>query len=667
MSEREQIRKRAQILREQIEKHNYHYHVLDDPLITDSEFDKLLRELIAIEEKYPELKTADSPTQRVGGKPLASFDTAIHKIPMLGLDNAFTKDELFDFDRRVRWGLNQESIDYVAELKIDGLAVSLQYENGVFVRGATRGDGYQGEDITQNLKTIPAVPLRLSKPLTIEVRGEVYMPRQAFIRLNEEREKKSLPPFANPRNAAAGSVRQLDPAVAAARPLSIFIYALGANSLEEVNTHLEALTLLKELNFKVNPHYRLCCGINEVWEYCRSWLEGKRFDLDYEIDGLVVKVNSFSGQQRLGVTGRSPRWAIAFKFPAEEAVTEVQKVEVNVGRTGALTPVAHLRPVRLAGSIIKRVSLHNEDFLKEKDVLIGDKVVIHKAGDIIPEVVRVLKDERQGNEIKFEMPTSCPACNAAVRRLPGEAAWRCLNPRCPAQAVERIVHFASRKAMDIEGLGPAVAEQLFKAGLVSDVADLYFLELDPLLKLERIATKSATNLLQAIEKSKSNPLHRLLYGLGIRFVGEKAARLLAEHFGSLEKLISANQKSLTAVEEIGPKIAASIVSFFRLDGSRQVLKKLKKAGVNLKQERRQKSSQPLIGKTFVLTGTLEQFSRQEAKKIIEEKGGRVTGSVSRRTDYLVVGQNPGKKLEEAHKLEVSILTESELLALLDRS
>lgn len=666
MFSKEDAKKRAVFLQQKLEEHNYRYHVMDDALISDSEFDRLMQELSGLEERYPDLKTADSPTQRIGGAPLPAFSAVRHKVRMFGLDNAFNEQELLDFDRRISKRLGSDSVDYVVELKIDGLAVSLQYEAGFFVKGATRGDGYSGEEITANLRTIPAVPLRLSEPVTMEVRGEVYMSHRAFEDLNEQRLAKHLSLFANPRNAAAGSMRQLDSTVTARRSLGIFVYGLGDHTGQQATTHFDMLSYLESLNFTVSPHVRLCHGIKPALDYCRYW-QAKHFDLPYNIDGLVVKVNDFDYQQELGFTARSPRWAVAFKFPAAQTVTKVEKIEVNVGRTGALTPVAHLSPVNLDGSVVKRVSLHNEHILREKEVLIGDKVVIHKAGDIIPEIVRVIKEERCGSETEFKMPSRCPACGTRVSYLPGEAALRCLNPACPAQLVERIVHFASRRAMDIEGLGPAVAEQLFAAALVKDVGDLYFLEMDTLVTLERMAEKSARNLLRAIKKSTKNPLHRLLYGLGIKFVGEKAAKLLAQRFNSLECLSLATKDEMIDIPEIGPKIADSVCAFFNMETSSLIFEKLSHAGVNLDEpdelNEKDLSELPFDGKTFVLTGTLEQFSRQEAKELIQQKGGRVTSSISKHTDYLIVGANPGGKTAQAEKLGVSAITEEEFVTL----
>jgi len=665
LTSEEYAKRRLEELRHQIEEHNYRYHVLDDPLISDAEFDQLMRELQDLEDSFPHLVTADSPTQRVGGAPLESFTTVEHKVPMLSLENAFELGEIDDFQRRIQRLVGNQPVEYVTELKIDGLAVSLQYEDGRFLQGSTRGDGYTGEDITSNLKTISQIPMRLSEPVTIEVRGEVFINHDDFEQLNKKRYELGEQPFANPRNAAAGSVRQLDPRIAAGRPLKIFVYGTGEHNLN-VNTHYEMMNYLRHLRLPLNPHWNFCPDIDTVKDYCRHWME-KRRELDYDTDGVVIKVNQYRLHEVLGYTSRSPRWALAFKFPSEEAITRVNDIEVNVGRTGAITPVAILEPVQLAGSVVKRASLHNQDYLVEKDILIGDEVVIRKAGDIIPEVITVRHDSRTGKEIKFSMPNQCPACSQPVKRLPEEAAVRCLNPVCPAQVVERIVHFASRSAMDIEGLGPAVAEQLWNNGLVEDVGDLYFLKFDDLIKLDRMAEKSAQNLLDALEKSKQNPLYRLLFALGIRFVGEKAARLLAQHFKTLENISKASKRELEDLSEIGPKIAASIEDFFRQEQSKVILEKLRVAGLNFQEPEQESRKEDILeGKVLVFTGTLS-FSRNEAKKMVEERGGKVTNSLSSNTDYLVTGENPGSKVEKARGLEVDIIDEEYLKELLGLS
>jgi len=661
-------RQRVEELRRIIEYHNYRYYVLDKPEISDAEYDALMRELERLEEAHPELVTPDSPTQRVGGEPLEAFATVEHPIPLLSLANAFTEEELFHFDRRVRELTGEAKVEYVLELKIDGLAVALTYEGGIFVRGATRGDGYRGEDITANLKTIRSLPLRLQGeyPPLLEVRGEVFMPVAAYRRLNAEREARGEEPFANPRNAAAGSVRQLDPRIAASRSLDIFVYGIGIARGREFHTHSEVLAFLQEAGFKVNGHYVLCQGIEEVLAAVRRWDPQRRRDLPYEIDGLVIKVNSLALQERLGATAKSPRWAIAYKFPAEQAVTTVKDIIVSVGRTGVLTPTAVLEPVRLAGTTVGRAALHNLDYIREKDIRLGDRVVVQKAGDIIPEVVAVLPEARTGEEKEFQMPERCPACGAEVVRLPGEAAHRCTGLACPAQLQEGLLHFASRDAMAIDGLGPALIRQLVERGLVKNPADLYRLTREDLVGLERMGEKSAANLLAAIEASKKRPWDRLLFGLGIRYVGSRMAQLLAGHYPSLRALMAAGEEELTAIPEIGPKVAASIVRFFAEPQNQAVIAALEKAGVNTggKGEEREAGPKPLAGKAFVLTGTLARFTRSEAKELLESLGAQVRGSVSAKTDYVVVGANPGSKLTRARELGIPVLTEEEFEKLL---
>jgi len=654
----EQLKNRVLELRQEIEQHNYNYHVLDQPLIDDQSFDMLMRELQELEAAHPELQDPDSPTRRVGAKPLPAFEPLDHKIPMFGLDNAFSEEDLQDFDARVRRLTGLEKVEYLCELKIDGLAVSLQYEQGIFQRGATRGDGYTGEDITLNLRTIRQIPLQLPEGHSLEARGEVYINQAAFEQLNRQREEQGLLLFANPRNAAAGSLRQLDPRLAAARPLRIFVYGLGDHTLP-LATQAELLKFIEHLRLPVNPHHTVCEGPEEVWRYCQEWIE-KRHQLPYETDGMVVKVNRLDLQKSLGATARSPRWAIAYKYPPEEKTTRVLDIQVNVGRTGAITPVAFLEPVSLSGSIVQRASLHNEDLVAEKEVRIGDSVVIHKAGEIIPEILRVEKDKRSGAEKEFKMPRSCPSCSSKTVRLSGEAALRCLNPTCPAQLVEKLIHFASRRAMDIEGLGPAVAGMLYSEGLVSNVGDLYYLDTEQLARLERMAEKSASNLVAALEKSKENPLRRLIFGLGISFVGEKAARLLAERFGTLEALSEADEDDLTGIPEIGPKIAGAVTGFFRTPETGPVLDKLRGAGVNFTEPSKSSAAagEPdLSGKTFVFSGSMEQFTREQAAALVEGQGGKVSSSVSKKTDYLVAGDQPGSKLDRARELGVEVLDE----------
>lgn len=660
----EQARARVEELRREIRHHDYRYYVLDSPEINDAEYDELMRELRRLEELYPQLVTPDSPTQRVAGVPSEAFGTVVHSSPMLSLDNAFSPEDLLDFDRRVRSLLGGEQPEYVAELKIDGLSVALHYELGRFVRGATRGDGERGEDVTANLRAVRSIPLVLHPPggmvAELEVRGEVYMPVEAFRRFNREREEKGEPLFANPRNAAAGSVRQLDPRITAGRPLDTFIYEIRRWAPDPApGTQWEALEMLGRLGFKVNPHRRHCRDINEVIDYCRHWAE-HRHDVGYEMDGAVIKVNSFDQQRRLGATTHHPRWATAYKFPAEQATSRVRDIIIQVGRTGVLTPTALLDPVRLAGATVSRATLHNEDIIREKDVRIGDTVIVQRAGDVIPEVVAVVREKRTGGEQEFHMPDRCPVCGAEVVRLPGEVAVRCTGVACPAQLKEQLIHFASRDAMNIEGLGPAIITQLMDAGLVEDAADLYYLKYEDVVKLERMADKSARNLLEAIAATRDNPLHRLMYGLGIRYVGEKVSRVLADHFGSMDALAAAGQEELTAIPEIGPKIAASVVAFFRQEQTHRLLEKLRRAGIKMEERRAVPAREsPLAGKTVVFTGTLESVGRKEAEELVAFLGGRSSGSVSRQTDYVVVGANPGSKYDRARELGVRILTEEE--------
>ncbi|MFO7152906.1 MAG: NAD-dependent DNA ligase LigA [Bacillota bacterium] len=662
--------KRIKELRDLINYHNRQYYVYDNPVISDAEYDKLMRELEELEKKFPELITPDSPTQRVGGEPLPYFAQVVHRTPMMSLANAFSADELRDFHRRVV-GTVGEDVQYVVELKIDGLAISITYENGLFKTASTRGDGLVGEDVTQNVRTIKSVPLKLDfpegqAPAVLEVRGEVYLPKEDFRKLNEEREEEGLPLFANPRNAAAGSLRQLDPKITAKRPLAVFMYQLGYAEGVEFETHYEVLEFFKKIGLRVNPHVVLFDKFDDVVDYCLSWNE-KRHDLPYEIDGMVIKVNSLRQQEILGATAKSPRWAIAYKFPAEQKTTVVKDIIVRVGRTGVLTPTAILEPVRVAGSTVSKATLHNEDYIKEKDIKIGDTVIIHKAGDVIPEVVEVVKEKRTGKERDFEMPRRCPECGSEAIRLPGEAAYRCTNTTgCPAQIKRSIEHFASRDAMDIRGLGPAIVSLLISQGLIKDAADLYYLKREDLVPLERMGEKSAANLLSAIEESKKRPLDRLIYALGIPYVGSRTASLLSEAFGSISELEKATYEDLIKVPEIGDKIAESILAFFRQEQVRDLLARLKAAGVNMEAKKREEGPRPLEGLTFVLTGTLEKYTRQQAKELIEELGGRVTGSVSKKTDYVVVGKDPGSKYENALKLGIKILNEAEFEEMVEK-
>jgi len=647
-----------------LNQYNYEYYVLDNPSVPDAEYDRLMQELIALEEEYPELKTKDSPSQRVGGPALDAFAKVEHRVPMLSLGNAFNEGDLRDFDRRVRQEVG-DSVRYVCELKIDGLAVSLRYENGYFVQGATRGDGQTGEDITENLKTIRSIPLRLKEDVTIEVRGEAYMPKKSFELLNKQRSERGEELFANPRNAAAGSLRQLDPKIAASRSLDLFVYGIVNADELGIDSHSEGLDYLRKLGFKTNPERCLCANIGEVIDYVTSWHE-KRAALPYEIDGMVIKVDSFEQQEQLGATVKSPRWAIAYKFPAEEVVTKLIGIELSVGRTGVVTPTAVLEPVRVAGTTVQRASLHNESLIRAKDIMIGDYVVVKKAGDIIPEVVNVLPERRTGDELPFAMPTHCPECESELVRLEEEVALRCINPKCPAQIREGLIHFVSRNAMNIEGLGEKVIAQLFHEGLIEDVADLYTLTKEQLVNLERMGEKSATNLLNAIEASKETSLERLLFGLGIRHVGSKAAKILAQQFETMERLQEATKEELMAIHEIGEKMADSIVTYFASPEVAALIDELRSYGVNMaykgpKAISVSESTSSLAGKTVVLTGKLEALSRNEAKEKIEQLGGKVTGSVSKNTDLVIAGADAGSKLTKAQQLNIEIWDEARFL------
>jgi DNA ligase (NAD+) len=660
----EQVRERMEVLCKEIEMHNYNYYVLDMPTITDFEYDMLLRELEELEKQYPSLASPNSPTQRVGGLPQEGFKTVKHLTQMLSLANAFNEGELRDFDRRIRQSLPGEAVEYVLEQKIDGLAVNLYYENGIFVRGATRGDGENGEDITENLKTIHSIPLRLNKPVpSLEVRGEAYMPKASFARLNEARDELGEPLFANPRNAAAGTLRQLDPKVTASRRLDFFAYEFGHREGLELQRHVETLGLLRELGFQVAGEPRIFSNIDEAVQCCLQWND-RRFDLPYAVDGMVLKINSLAQRELLGATTKNPRWAIAYKFPPEQAVSTVRKIFVRVGRTGVLTPTAEFDPVQLAGTTVTRATLHNEDNIRNKDIRIGDRVLVQKAGDIIPEILSVLAEQRTGAEKPWSMPAQCPSCGSEVERAADESAVRCTNLACPAKLLEQLNHFASRNAMDIGGLGPKLNGQLLSAGLLRDPADLYSLRYEDLVKMERMGAKSAQNLLRSIEESKDRPLARLIYALGIRHVGERASKILAGHYQTLQALMEAPQEEITQLPEIGPKIAASVVFFFANEQNRQVIDKLIASGVNtVTLNSKETGDKPLAGKTFVITGTMESFTRQEAGEIVEKLGGKVSSSVSRNTDYVVVGENPGSKYDKAVTLGVQILDEEAFKAL----
>ncbi|GGP08018.1 NAD-dependent DNA ligase LigA [Oceanobacillus neutriphilus] len=659
---KQEIKDRMDSLVEILNQYGYSYYVLDNPTVPDSEYDKKSRELEKLEKEYPEFAREDSPTQRIGGEPLDAFQKVTHETPMMSLGNAFNEQDLRDFARRAAEGVSGD-ITFVCELKIDGLAISLKYRDGRFVLGSTRGDGRVGEDITSNLRTIRSIPLSIKEAGTLEVRGEAFMPHKSFLALNKEREEKEEEPFANPRNAAAGSLRQLDPKIAAKRNLDIFLYGVGEWENSNITSHSESLDALHDLGFKTNKEWKRCKSIEEVLEYVAYWTEHRK-DLNYEIDGIVVKVDSLDHQDELGFTAKSPRWAIAYKFPAEEVVTTLKDIELSVGRTGVVTPTAILEPVRIAGSTVQRASLHNEDLIREQDIRIGDRVVIKKAGDIIPKVVRSLIEQRTGEEEEFHMPEECPACGNELVRLEGEVALRCINPNCPAQLMEGLIHFVSRNAMNIDGLGERVIIQLFREDLVHTIADLYRLQKEDLLNLERMGEKSVTNLLNAIEASKENSLERLLFGLGIRFIGSKAAQTLAMEFETMERMQAATLEDMVAIEEIGEKMADSIVRYFEEEKVTQLLKELKELGVNMTYTGQRKSEiatdSLFSGKTVVLTGKMEQYTRKEAKELIESLGGTVTGSVSKKTDLVIAGADAGSKLEKAEKLGVEVWSETEL-------
>ncbi|TDM26714.1 NAD-dependent DNA ligase LigA [Macrococcoides caseolyticum] len=652
------IEQRVTELHQLLHQYNYEYHVQDNPSVPDSEYDKLLHELIDIEREHPELKTDDSPTVRVGGTPVSAFEKVDHDTPMLSLGNAFSEEDLLAFDKRVKDEVGE--VEYMVELKIDGLAVSLKYVDGVFVQGLTRGDGTTGENITQNLKTIHAIPLTLSVPLTFEVRGEAYMPRKSFLALNAYREKVGEPLAANPRNAAAGSLRQLDSKLTAKRKLDIFLYSV--NDLRELNaqSQSEALDKLDEIGFKTNHERKLCRNMEEVFEYIKYWTE-KRNDLAYDIDGIVIKVNDLSKQDELGFTAKSPKWAIAYKFPAEEVITTLNDIELSIGRTGVVTPTAILEPVKVAGTTVGRASLHNEDLIREKDIRIGDSVVIRKAGEIIPEVVRVVLDRRPEGTKPYNMPEICPSCGHELVRIEGEVALRCINPKCDAKLVEGVIHFVSRTAMNIDGLGERIVEVLYNEDIINDVADLYTLERERLLTLERMGEKKVDKLLAAIEASKTNSLERLLFGLGIRHLGAKASMVLAREFGTMDNLKNATVETLTQIDDIGEKMAQSLVTYLQNEDIINLLEKLEQYGVNMRYTGVTKDDielHPVFGeKTIVLTGKLTIMSRSEATKALTNLGAKVTSSVTKKTDIVIAGSDAGSKKEKADSLGIPVWTE----------
>ncbi|MCM8794825.1 MAG: NAD-dependent DNA ligase LigA [Candidatus Omnitrophica bacterium] len=664
----EQVRREIERLRREIRHHDVKYYVENRPEISDQEYDRLLKSLKDLEEKFPQLVTPDSPTQRIGDRPLEMFETVRHRVPMMSLDNTYSADELREFDARVKRFLGEKDVPYVVEPKYDGVSISLTYENGRFTRGATRGDGEQGDDITANLKTIRSIPLTLTwlsgkeLPRLVEVRGEVYMPKESFEQMNRQKEKEGEPLFANPRNAAAGSLKQLDPRITAARRLDVFCYGVGALEGPAVSTQHELLEILKEWGLKVNPHYKSCADIEEAIAFCNQW-ESKRKGLPYDIDGMVIKVDSLQHQRRLGVTARFPRYAISYKFPAERAVTQLMDIEVQVGRTGTLTPVAVLKPVFLAGTTVSRASLHNEDEIKRKGVRIKDWVVIEKAGEIIPQMVEVAKGKPRGTK-HFRMPKKCPVCGGPVVRDPEEVAVRCESVTCPAQLKERLIHFAQRSAMDIEGLGDAMAEQLVAHRLVEDVGDIYSLTEEKILSLERMGEKSARNLLKGIEESKQRGLSRLIFALGIRHVGAAGGQVLAQRFGSLEKLAGASVEELRTIPQVGPVMADSVVQFFRSPQTKRMIEKLKTAGVYFQEKQVREISGRLKGKVVVFTGELAGFTRQEAQDLVRQHGGTIASAVTQKTNLVVVGDSPGSKYDKAKKMGIDIMDEEQFKRLI---
>ncbi len=656
-------------LRDKLRHHEYLYYVLDQPEILDAAYDRLMKRLEELESAHPQLITSDSPSVRVGGTPREGFQTVQHARPMLSLDNAFSYHQLRDFDRRVRQGSGRQKIEYIAEHKFDGLSISLQYVDGGLARGVTRGDGRTGEDVTPNVKTIRSIPLRvelsalkkLKLPPTFEVRGEVLMTRKAFEAMNRQQEESGGKIFVNPRNAAAGSVRVLDPSITARRRLEFFAYYLMVDGEVPCAKHSESLEALKQLHFRASEHWKLSDGIEEVVKYCDAW-EPKREKLPYEIDGVVIKVNSLGIQRELGFTAKAPRWAIAYKYPARQETTVVNDIRVQVGRTGTLTPVAALEPVQVGGVTVSRSTLHNMDEIERLGLQIGDTVLIERAGEVIPHVLKVTKEG--ANRKPFRMPKNCPECGSAIHRAEGEVAYRCVNAACPAKRKESLLHFASRHAMDINGLGDKIVDQLVDKGMVKDVADLYTLKLDDVAELERMGEKSAQNLLEQIAASKKHSLARLIYALGIRMVGERTGQLLAEHFSSLDELSEAKEEQLLEVSEVGPKVAAAIAEFFSESANRKIIKKLDKAGVRPTVEKRIFKSQKFAGKSFVFTGALANRSREEAGQLVMQHGAKVSGSVSKKTDYVVVGTDPGSKYDKAKELAVPVLTEPEFEKLL---
>ncbi len=647
-----------------LNRHNYLYYVENNPVISDYEYDKLYKELEELEKKFPEYIREDSPTRKVGGEPLQRFSTVEHKVPMLSIDNTYSKEELFEFDRRIKRLLEiQNDIEYVVELKFDGVAVTLLYENGRFMRGVTRGDGWKGDDITENLKTVKTLPLFIQYKEILEARGEVYIRKDDFEKINYAKRKKGEPLFANPRNAAAGSLKLLDPKIVAERHLHLFVYQGFAEN--GCTTHMEMLDFLKDIGFPISPYRKKVKNIEEVVAYCNEWQE-RRLHLPYNIDGMVIKVNSLYLQRKLNITAKSPRWAVAYKFPAQQVETTLLNVLVQVGRIGTLTPVAVLEPVEVSGSTVSRATLHNFDEVKRLGIKIGDKVFIEKSGEVIPQVIKPIPEKRTGEEKEIEIPTECPVCHSRVVKDENGVAIRCPNVRCPAQVKERIIHFASRDAMDIEGLGEKWVDIFVEKKLLSDYGDIYYLKYEKLMGLERMAEKSAGNLLSAIEQSKNRPFANLIFALGIKHIGINASEILAERFNSLDELADADVETLAGINEIGPIMAKSISDFFNNRENLQVIEKIKKAGVKTENtERVQKKNNKLAGLTFVITGTLSKYTRESITSLIKEAGGKVTGSVSGNTDYLICGQEPGSKLDRAKELKVKVITEKEFESMLE--
>ncbi len=668
-------------LRAKIRYHDGKYYVENMPEIADYEYDQLMLELRSLESSYPQFITPDSPTQRVGGEPVSEFKSIEHRIPMLSIENTYSEDELREFDKRIRRKLNDtcqkdgvglvDEIEYVVEHKIDGVAITLWYENGVFIRGATRGNGFRGDDVTANLRTVKDIPLKLLGtdniriPPVIEIRGEIYLPDKDFQILNQGREEAGEPKFANPRNAAAGSLKLLDPQTTAKRPLRVFAYAFGYGGNSKFTDHIECLETIEKYGLPVNPHYKLCKNIDEAVSYCNSW-ESKRGELGYQVDGMVIKVNSLELHDKLGSTSKAPRWVISYKYHPEETTTKIKAITVQVGKTGTLTPVAELNPVPLSGTTVSRASLHNFDEIERKDIRVGDCVVVQKAGEIIPQVVKVLKEERTGNEKRFAVPEKCPACESSV--IKEEVYLKCYNPLCTAQSKRRIIYFAGRNAMDIEGLGPALIEQLVDKKIISDYGDIYSLKFDDLASLERMGEKSAQNLIDAIKESKGRDLHLLICALGIQNIGSHAAEVLSNHFGTLDKLMNASAEELEEIFEIGNIMAESIVDFFSNSHTQDVINKLKVAGVNFNATLKEaETASDIAGKSFVITGTLNGYTRKEIEDIIKSNGGRVSSTVSSKTDFLIAGESPGSKLEKAEKLRTTILNNEEFDKLIKKT